>query len=55
MPPPLTGHLLALPCAYLGQVPEDQHIPLGGPLGHPLTLLSHILILFPQGRQQSWF
>lgn len=52
--PPLTW-ALALPCAYLGQVPEDQHIPLRGPLGHPLTLLSHIVVLLPQGRQQSWF
>lgn len=43
------------PWPYLGQVPEDQQVPLGGPLGHPLPLSSHILILLLQGWQQSRF
>lgn len=52
--PPPTQHLPP-PWPYLGQVPEDQQVPLGGPLGHPLPLSSHILILLLQGWQQSRF
>lgn len=51
-----TPHPAPVPTSpYLGQVPEDQQVPLGGPLGHPLPLSSHILILLPQGWQQSRF
>ena len=34
---------------HLGQVPQYQHIPLGGPLYYPFPLMGHILILLSQG------
>ena len=37
------------PPTHLGQVPQYQHIPLGGPLYYPFPLTGHILILLSQG------
>lgn len=44
-----------LPTVHLGQVPEDQHVPCGGPPGDALPLPSHVLILLSQGWWQSRF
>lgn len=40
------------PCTNLGQVPQHQHVPLGGPPDHAFPLPGHVLILLPQGGRQ---